>query len=1025
MKTVQELILSRRGQFQGIAIACDGRTMSYAEFDELTDRVAAGLQREGIGPGSFVAIRMPRSERMVAAIFGVIKAGAAIVPISGDMPEERFRSISSACTLAAVIDEEKLAQLRQCEPAKLRLASETDPGMLLVTSGTTGRPKGVCQSQASVCRLYEEYPYQINVPGICPSEFSTIIGHLQQGFIVAYHYEYPVAMLNGKKLVLLTEEEQVSIPAFCRYLEENESCLLAIMPTQLAVFLDNERFCRATGHVSALQFFTEPVSDALREKIMRVFPAETSVISLYGQTETFGIGWRDERSTEPGMHPAAPVSLRLLDEDREAQAGETAEICIHSSTLFDRYYIEGPEGPDKAESARQFSKKNLMLDGERYVRTGDVGFLTDTGRIVLRGRNDRMVKLHGQRIELPEVERVILDYGSITRVGAVLGRTKTGTPVLAAFYTDDPSAPAEAAQLRDYLHTRLSPYMVPTVLVRLEQLPIGNNGKTDYRALEALVPDAAESDVRSATSDKPLSTLETLILQQAAQVLQTEMSALSADRSLVSQGMDSLAAILLISRLYDEGYVLSMPDFLKAESVHELAVRVQSDNLPEQPDTAPVAQNTENVQTATANEPAFRPEQDVRTSRVFPATDMQKTWIRRHFRVVKSYRIPFGIEEEVFRERAEQIVRNHPALRGVLFEDGDETFTKVLAQKEASWEYHDLRNLKPDRRQAAVGLYLTQLYGFPKPETLFCPIAFRTADDETAIIQICDHTAVDGLSEILLLENLLRESPEHQDAYISWLTYCHGAEQRKEAETFWHDYLQGAVPAIIPAPKDNGDYHAEENPWVTVNSLGLINPLDIAQSANRPGAYNIILSREETEALKQRCAALEVSLSSMVLFAYGSALLEVLGAESVFFECVISGRAMPVQGITETVGCLVNSVPVRITRGQSEKEFMNGCLMADRYGMLSMKEIMRAAFGTEMVPPVAGHINPLLFPEREGMRGVSPLYAFDYGVFPEGNFLWESADCLHLSLRYDPAQYDTGFTKKMVQRLEARLRKKA
>ena len=108
MKTVQELILSRRGQFQGIAIACDGRTMSYAEFDELTDRVAAGLQREGIGPGSFVAIRMPRSERMVAAIFGVIKAGAAIVPISGDMPEERFRSISSACTLAAVIDEEKL-----------------------------------------------------------------------------------------------------------------------------------------------------------------------------------------------------------------------------------------------------------------------------------------------------------------------------------------------------------------------------------------------------------------------------------------------------------------------------------------------------------------------------------------------------------------------------------------------------------------------------------------------------------------------------------------------------------------------------------------------------------------------------------------------------------------------------------------------------------------------------------------------------------------------------------------------------
>ena len=79
MKTVQELILSRRGQFQGIAIACDGRTMSYAEFDELTDRVAAGLQRGGIGPGSFVAIRMPSSERIVVPMFSVITESAAIV----------------------------------------------------------------------------------------------------------------------------------------------------------------------------------------------------------------------------------------------------------------------------------------------------------------------------------------------------------------------------------------------------------------------------------------------------------------------------------------------------------------------------------------------------------------------------------------------------------------------------------------------------------------------------------------------------------------------------------------------------------------------------------------------------------------------------------------------------------------------------------------------------------------------------------------------------------------------------------
>lgn len=1005
MKTVQELIISKRGQYQGTAIVCDGRTMSYAEFDDLTDRIAAGLQKEGIGPGCFAAVRMPRSERMIAALFGVLKAGAAIVPISGDMPRERFRSIATACKLAAVIDEDRLAQLRLSAPAVLRRAAPSDPGMLLVTSGTTGRPKGVCQSQASVCYLYEQFPYHIDSPGICPSEFDTIIGHLQPGFIVAYHYEYPTALLNGKKLVLLKEDEQVFVPAFCRCLEENENCLLAIMPTQLAVFLDDRRFCAAARHVSALQFFTEPVSDALREKILQIFPAETSVISLYGQTETFGIGWRDERGKESGMVPSGRVRLRLFDEDREAEPGETAEICVHSPTLFDRYYIEGTKEPDEEESERQFHKKLLIQDGIRYVRTGDVGYFTDTGRIVLRGRNDRMVKLNGQRIELPEVEKSILDYGSITRVGAVLGRGRTGSPVLAAFYTDDPTSPAETEPLREYLHTRLNPYMIPAVLVRMAELPVGNNGKTDYRALEALVPEAAAPSPHTYGSVDALRPEEVTLLQQATQILGVDMSELSLDESLVSQGMGSLGVIRLLSRLYDEGYMLTMQNFLEAGSVRQVAASMQRIETKGQPDDI----KTQQPATALAVH-AEKPGQAeaARTSRVFPATDMQKTWLRRRFRIVKSYLVPFGIERDRFRERAERIIRSHPALRGVLFDDGGETFTKVLAGKAPAWEYHDLRNLKPDRRKTAVGVHLAQLYGFPKPESLFCPVAFRMADDETAILLICDHTAVDGVSELLLLEDLLTDRIEGQDAYIPWLEYCHASSQKKEAEAFWHEYLKSAVPAVIP-PSGSG--------------LGTsCSPLTASIDARQPGAYNIVLTREETDVLKRYCARLEISLSSKVLFAYGTALLHSLGEECVFFECAVSGRAVPVHGLADTVGCLVNCVPVQISRGQSEKDFMSGCLMADRYSMLPMKEIMRAAFGTETVPPMAEHITSLLFPAREALRKVSSLYPFDYAVFPEGNFLWESEGCLHLSLHFDPKRYDMAFTARLVQMMGKMMR---
>ena len=465
------------------------------------------------------------------------------------------------------------------------------------------------------------------------------------------------------------------------------------------------------------------------------------------------------------------------------------------------------------------------------------------------------------------------------------------------------------------------------------------------------------------------------ILTAAAAVLNRPIETLSAEKSLPAQGMDSLSAVLLIARLHDQGYALTLEDFLNAPSVRELAgtlKKIYTDKTNEQP---------------------------VTVSQVYQVTDMQDTWIRRHFRIVRSFRIPVGIDEATFGARAEKILNNHPALRSAFFEEGETCFTKVLGQKKAYWEYRDYRMLKPERRRSAVGAYLTGLYGFPKPESLFFPAAFRMSDDETAFVLVCDHTAIDGLSEQILLEDLITDRPDRQDAYISWLEAIHDPARLNVAKEFWQEYLKDSVPACIPAPAE-GKF----------------------SDSQAKGAYNLSFTPEEADVLEQKSRTLEVSVTTMVLFAYGSAFLKLLGQESIFFECVVSGRAIPVSGLADTVGCMVNSVPVRLSVRDSIKDFMTGCLQADQYSYLPLKDIMLSAFGRETIPKMAPHIDSLLFPTREAISRAGPLYQLDYSVFPEGSFLWKADNCLRLTLHFDVKQYDPAFTDKLVQSMESLLR---
>ena len=578
MKTIQSIALSKTGAFSGVAIKTRDRSMTYPEFDRETDRFASGLIKRSIGPGNAVILHMRRSIEMVVAMFGIIKSGAAFVPVVWDFPAKRLDEVKKSSNAVLEVTDEVYSGIMRGEPYEdVKLlpvnAEEGDPAVILYTSGSTGIPKGVMQSQGSAGFLFTQYPYKLSEAGISGIEFDDVLARLNHGYVVAYHFEYPIAILNGKRLLLLSEEEQNSISDTCRFLEGSKACSVAILPSQLNMYLEDEEFVRALRNVSCLCFFAEPLSEALKKRLLELTEYKGAMISVYGQTEVFGIGWQDFRSGG-GMKASPGVHICTTDEDGNIlKRGEKGELVVISPGFFTEYLLG-----DDEQSRQEYDKKNITIDGKRYVRTGDIGTVTENKEIELYGRNDRMVKYHGQRVELAEIEEVMNNCTGIRNSCALIVTDDNQTDVLVAYYEGNHDEDADIAAIRTNMAQSLPPFMIPQYFIRLEEFPHNTNGKIDYTTLRNMplnckIPQDTETRPDRAPNEK-----EEMLLRLCSKLLKTDIKDLSVTSNLMAMGMDSLKAVMLINSLSKEGFSITIEDFVSSADIHELSGKLKSAN---------------------------------------------------------------------------------------------------------------------------------------------------------------------------------------------------------------------------------------------------------------------------------------------------------------------------------------------------------------------------------------------------------------------------------------------------------------
>jgi len=472
-----------------VAVACDGRQFTYSELNQRANQLARYLKSLGASPDVRIAVCLERGIEMVVGILGVLKAGAAYVPLDPAYPAERLEFMAADSQATLLLSQEKLKKRLAYTGKIVALDQEWDsiakqkPGNLglklmpknlaymIYTSGSTGRPKGTTiehRSAAALIRWASEIFDNNDLAGVLAS--TSICFDLSV-------FELFVPLSWGGKVILV--ENALQLP----YLKLAEGVtLINTVPSIMAELL---RLEAVPAGVKTINLAGEALKRSMVEEIYKK-TAVQRVFNLYGPTEdttysTYALLARADHGLVPIGRPIANTQVYLLDKNFcPVPVGVAGELYIGGAGLARSYW-------NRAElTAERFSPNPFStLPGERLYRTGDLACYGEDGRIEYLGRMDQQVKLRGHRIELEEIEAALAKHELVREAIVLLGEDHTRGKQLVAYVSPFPSHPVpDSSELRSYLQKTLPEYMVPAAFVPLDKLPLTPNGKIDRKVLK-------------------------------------------------------------------------------------------------------------------------------------------------------------------------------------------------------------------------------------------------------------------------------------------------------------------------------------------------------------------------------------------------------------------------------------------------------------------------------------------------------------------------------------------------------------
>ena len=878
----------------------EDQTLTYKELNEQANQLAHFLKKQGAAPEQFVTLSFKHSLDLIIGLLGIIKTGAAYVPLDPDYPIERIAHILTSSRAKLILTEKEYLsrfssiknvsiicldliqpQLLQEKKTNLAISALSQNLMYVIyTSGTTGQPKGVCCHHAGVVNLVTEiHARQPIIPGDNGTLWTSICfdGSILEIFSV---------LLFGGNLHLLNDNVRYIKEDFYSYITNNKIASAYFPPHVLGDFLNyiSTHDTVLKRLIAGVETISEKTLISLRDRIPGV-----EILYGYGPTEdAVAATFYKMPQTEDGSHKIAPIGkpirnthILILDKYlRPVPIGVNGELYIGGVGLA-RGYLNRPDLTAERFIANPYATESDVKQGiyTRLYKTGDLCRWLPDGNISFTGRVDHQIKLRGLRIELGEIEANLVNHSAIKEAVVLLREDAPGDRRLVAYYTiNEKGVVATTTDLKNYLNQYIPDYMMPSAFVKVDVFPLTTHGKLDRQVLP--IP-----KFERLTYVAPGSELEKNIAAIWQEILHQEQIGIT--DNFFELGGHSLLAMQVVSRIREKYQIeLSLQQLFKTPTIKNIALYLEK---------------------ACKNRPYEEIPIVSRDTKIPLSFAQQRLWFldqlepgNTQYNIPMTLRISGHLDIKALEEAINNIVARHEVLRTAFITVDDKAVQHISSTLHIPLHYVEMDS--EAEAKASVDEDVHRGFDLSQAPLLRASL-FKFAPDSYLFLVNIHHSVFDGWSMTLFAKELglaykaalthsllpLAPLPIQYADFSVWQRNCLSEDNAiyQKQMSYWQQQLEGS-PTLLELPTDR--------------------PRMAMQSHVGDSIY-FTLSHTLTEQLKGLANQQQTTLFITLLSAFYVLLYRYSGQEDIVIGSAIANRNR--EELEHLLGFFVNTLALR------------------------------------------------------------------------------------------------------------------
>ncbi len=876
-KTVIDLFYEQVAKTPDTIALCDQeQQLTYLQLNELSNNLASYLKSEGIKEGDIIGLLADHSAEIIVAILGILKAGAAYLPLDIKYPSSRINymlkdaSIEYLLTNIDISDDiafdGKVINLNnriiysENLLDKINKPSQDDIAYIIYTSGSTGYPKGAIIDHKGLANyiiwaskmyvrnrevfpLYSSFSFDLTVTSI----FTPLV--------------------SGGQIEIYRDDQEEYV--LYRIIKENKCSIIKLTPSHLNLMKDMD--CTESS-VTRLIVGGEILKTKLARQIYDNFSGNIEIYNEYGPTEAV-VGCMiykynpniDTEGAVPIGKPIDNTNIYILDKNYNPMPiGKSGEICISGDGVC-RGYLNKPD-----LTAEKFVKS--PFDNKVMYKTGDMGKFITPDCIDYIGRIDKQVKIRGHRIELHEIEQCLLLHGEIKNSVVIHTRLKTDSDVLCAYYEADRCIPYK--ELCEHVLEHLPSYMLPAYFIKINEIPVNGNGKVD----RALLPIPSNKNVEVSLKEESTKYGNALI-KALEEILSTEN--INLQSNFYQFGGDSIKAIQISSKLSAQGFRIKVKDILSNPLVKDMILYITEDRQQ-------IEQNPCH---------GF-----INATPVVEWFFKQKFTNPNHYNQSVFLEVSSCISKQQLQNIFGQLVNAHDSLRiNYNLAEGRLFYNPNYLNKLFEIKCFDLSKLDVEKQQLEIRKLSAEVKASLNifEDLLIKATLYNLGNDKNLLLITAHHLVIDGVSWRIILDDISRMLHQQQNKLELSLP------EKTHSYQYWANKLYEYIPAVI----------SEETYWKNELDCEFSFPIYINSDGLAQKQVTITVNIDEAETSQLIMLAnkpYHTETNELLLTALLRTIKEISKSHDILLELEGHGREEVINAdISHTVGWFTTIYPFR------------------------------------------------------------------------------------------------------------------